>query len=487
MQVRSSTDHPAHLRQLLPEAEFLGADDLAVTACTCDVQRVRPGSLFVDLSGSGEASANEAVANGCAAILSERPLPGIGVPVCYVPDAREAYGRLCHALAGYPSRAMKVIGVAGRRGRTVTSCLIAGALHAAGHRVAILGALGSCDGRGVDASFPAQPAADALAPWFAQAAANGCSHAVIEVSSEALDDRRTAGVEFDVVALADLRHDSIGSLDHYRLVKSQLLARLPASAVTILNADDSAAAGYLGGHDGPMLTVGVRSAAQIAGVPIEQMRSEQTFLLSAGADTIPVRTRMAGTTHVTRCLTAAAVGLTCGLSLPAIIRGIEGVDYVPGHLERIECGQPFGVFVDGSQTPEELSAALDTLREVVERRLICVFGAEDCVAAQRPILGRAAEAGADRVVVTTGFDAAEPGAIGDMLEGFRDAARAKVIKSRREAIAWSLANARPGDCVLIAGMSNKPRGSRRERRRIDDRDVIKKYLYESADNLEARN
>ena len=140
------------------------------------------------------------------------------------------------------------------------------------------------------------------------------------------------------------------------------------------------------------LTVGIRTAAEITATPIEEFLSEQTFLLTAGSETIPVRTRMIGRHHVYNCLTAAAVGLAYGIDLPTVVRGLEAVEYVPGRLERIECGQPFGVFVDFAHTPDALTGCLQTLRQVTAGRVICVFGAGgDRDRQKRPLMGRAVE------------------------------------------------------------------------------------------------
>ncbi len=103
--------------------------------------------------------------------------------------------------------------------------------------------------------------------------------------------------------------------------------------------------------------------------------SEQTFLLTAGSETVPVRTPMIGRRHVYHCLAAAAVGLAYEIPLTTVVRGLEYAGHVPGRLERIECGQPFGVFIDYAGTPGALARALKTLGSVTAGRLICVFGA----------------------------------------------------------------------------------------------------------------
>lgn len=487
MQVISPSGHRISLRKLLPDAEFFGADDILVDACCCDAEQVEPGSLYIALAQpnhDGHEDAPEAVARGCAAVLAERPVPGLSVPMCFVADAREAYGRLCQALTDHPSRRLKAIAVAGGRGRTVTSCLIASVLSKAGHQVGLLGELGACDGHKVDAGVRGTPPADQLALWLNRMVVNGCSHAIIEVSHDGLDESRIAGVTIDAACVAPMHRaspDDPRRLDDCRLTKSKLLKHLGPDGLVVLNADDPVAVKYLGLLDGPVLTVGMNTAAEITGMMLERSLSEETFLLVAGDEGIPVQTRRIGSEHVYGCLTAAAIGLAYGLDLPTIARGLEAVDYVPGHLQRLECGQPFGVFVDGARSPESVAAALETLREVKTGRLICVIGAEgDGDEALRPALGRAVEDAADRVVLTSdnpgGEDPRE--IVEDILAGFRVPKKAIVVLDRAKAIFKALSAAKPGDCVLIAGKGCEAwQATGSQDFELDDCEVAKDWLY----------
>jgi UDP-N-acetylmuramoyl-L-alanyl-D-glutamate--2,6-diaminopimelate ligase len=155
---------------------------------------------------------------------------------------------------------------------------------------------------------------------------------------------------------------------------------------------------------------------------------------------------------------------------------------VPGRLERLECGQPFGVFVDFAHTPDALTGCLETLRDVAEGRVICVFGAGgDRDRQKRPLMGRAVEAGADLAVVTSDNPRTEdPQAIArDVLLGFAHGQAVTVILDRAEAIAWALSQAQPGDCVLIAGKGHEKYqiiGSRQVE--FDDAEVARQWLYE---------
>lgn len=477
------------LRELLPEAQLLGAADIRVQSCTSDSRRCRPGDLFVALVGSqhdGHDFAAEAVKHGAVAVLANRPLPGIGVPICFVPDTAAAHGLLCQALVDYPSRRLRVIGVTGTNGKTTTTHLIAGILSAAGYRLGMLGTLGYCDGEVVAPADHTTPPAPALASWLARMEANGCTHAVVEASSHALAQQRLSGVNVDVACVTNVRQDHFdyhGSQRRYIAAKSRLLELLAPEGVAIVNGDDAGSNACAARYDGPLVTVGVESPAEITATLLSQYPSEQTFLLDTGSEAVPVRTTLIGLHNVYNCLVAAGVGLVYGIDIATIVRGIESVPFVPGRMERLECGQPFSVFVDYAHTPDALATCLDTARSVTEGRVICVFGAGgDRDRTKRPLMGRAVEARADVAVITNDNPRSEdPDEIASqILSGCIDATSCQVILDRAVAIRWALSEAKPGDCVLIAGKGHEDyQEIGGERSYFDDREVARHWLYES--------
>jgi UDP-N-acetylmuramoyl-L-alanyl-D-glutamate--2,6-diaminopimelate ligase len=475
------------LRALLPEAEFIGCNDIRPLRCTSDSRHVRPGDLFAALPGErfdGHQFIGDAIRRGAAAVLCERLPVDVAAPCAIVPHVNHAYGRLCQTLAGNPSHQLKLIGITGTNGKTTTSCLIAGVMLKGGYRVGVAGTLGYFDGQEVEPATHTTPPADVLAPLLARMVTNECSHAAMEVSSHALAQSRIAGVRLDVACVTNVSRDHLnyhGTLADYRLAKSKIFDYLAPEGFAVVNADDPIAAGYLRHFQGPALTIGIDRPAEITAAPVEQFASEQTFLLTAGSETVPVRTRMIGRHHIYNCLTAAAVGLTYGIDLMAVVRGLESVDYVPGRLQRIECGQPFSVFIDYAHTPDALAASLRALRQVTFGRLICVFGAGgDCDRQKRPLMGREAERLADTVVLTSDNPRREDplDIVDDILSGFRQPPAAHVIIDRAAAVHWALAHATDGDCVLIAGKGHEEYqiiGD--ERIAMDDRAIAEEWLY----------
>ncbi|MGH7193289.1 MAG: Mur ligase family protein, partial [Candidatus Saccharimonadales bacterium] len=381
---------------------------------------------------------------------------------------------------------LKLIGITGSHGKTTTSYLTAAVLAAGGTRSGVLGALGYFDGEDWQNARWTTPPPSVLAHWLDRIAAGGCTHAVMEVSNHALNEQRVAGLDFDVVCVTNVRRDHVDrqrALHGHRMAKARLFDQLLPEGFAVINVDDPMAESFLARLDGPVLTVGMHGAAEVTGLPLEQLATEQTFLLSVGDESIPVRTPLIGNQNIYNCLVAAAVGLAYSIDLPTIVQGLEVVQRVPGRLERLECGQPFGVFVDSAHTAGALSRCLETLRAVTSGRLICVFGAGRGRDKSMPgPMGRAVEVAADLVVVTNDSPGSEPpeDIAAQIVGGFRDRSAARVIFDRREAIAWALAQAQLGDCVLIAGRGNRTThviGG--EQYEFDDRQAARQWLYES--------
>ena len=476
------------LRDVLPKGRFLGGD-IRFTSCASDWHECQPGDLYVamiDDEDDGHYHAQKAVENGARAVLCERLLP-LQVPMCLVKDTRAAFGNVCQALAGNPTEQMATIGVTGTCGKTVTSMLLTSVLENSRQQVGLISSLGYSDGLKIKAARDTTPSQMEMASWLRQMAVSGCGSAVVEMSSRGLAQRKTTGIGLDAAVLTNIRRDHLdlhGSVKNYRTAKRRIFDHLKPGGFAVLNADDAASQELQHELNCPTITVGLHSHAELTATIVEQHRSEQTFLLHAGNETIPVRTSMIGEHHIYNCLAAAAVGLVMGMDLTAIVRGLEEVDYVPGRMERIECGQPYGVFVDCARTPDALAACLKAARKVTRGRVICAFGAEATLPPEmRAWLGRVAEHGADLPIITSNNPRHEPPLeiIHDVLDGFDRVAKAHVMPNRRNAVQWALEQARPGDSIILAGkgeMATELIGSRPQPH--DDRVIARNWLQQQS-------
>lgn len=488
---------PISLRETLKKARWLRDGDVRVTSCVSDWRACRPGDLFFALTTAdddGHEHAAAAISRGAVAVVAER-LVVVDAPVILVRDARAVLSRVCQALAGHPSRDLRTIGITGTAGKTTVSMLIASIVEAAGETAGVMSSLGHSDSLVQRAASSATPTAPEFADWLRRMNTAGCDNAVLEVSSRALAERRVSGIGLDAAVLTNIKDDYLdlhNTFQAYRQIKRRIFKLLKPGGLAVVNADDHRCRALLPKIKAACLTYAIHAEADIQAEVQERCLSEQTFLLTAGDDTAAVRTRIIGDAHVSNCLAATAVGLAMGFDLLTIVRGLEKVDRLPGRMERIECGQPFGVFVDAAATPETLSQAIKTLRQATRGRVFVVAGSREGTAAnRRALLGRVIERGC-HVPVLTSDDAGheEPLQIAhDMLDGFQRPGKAQVIPERAAAIRWALSQAGEGDCVLVAGKGDRA-GQRIGRKRTahDDREVACAWLYDQgADEIKRQS
>lgn len=421
------------LRRLLPDAVFHGADDVWVTGCSSDARHCRRGDLFVPLAEGGRLDGDElqeAARRGAVAVLAEENSGSQRLPTCIVSDVRRAFGQVCQLLAGAPTERLKVIAVSGSFGKTTTALLTTSVIEASGRPSGLVCSLGYYDGQERGAAAQTTPSAPVLARWLARMESHECSHAVVEVSARGLAEGAMSGVHLDVACFTHLA-GSAGDARHAPRAAS-LLCNLGPTGFAVVNADDPICESLVAHHDGPTISIGVEKPAEITATILDSCASEQTFLLHAGDETATVRTSLVGRHNVYNCLTAAAVGCAYGAPLTEIVRGLERVPRIPRRLERVECGQPYRVYVDCARSPGAAGRLVAALRPLVAGRILCVY--------ERP-LGPVAstwtssrEIGADMVLdVPTAEDGAQRAAL------------------RAERIARALDEAREGDAVLITG------------------------------------
>lgn len=472
-----------------------------VDSCSNLARNVRPGDAFfaVEPKISTEklrAEVELAIQNGCKVVIADRPLENLSVPLMIVKNPAEAYGHCVHELWGNPGESLRIIGVTGTYGKTSTSYLIAGMLAESGEPVGLIGTLGIYDGEKMLPSSKTTPAPEEIAYSLMRMLANGCTHVVLEISSEAIERFHLAGLKLDALCLSNIRRNHLDrheTLESYRRTKLAAFRYLKEDGLAICNADDRITSAILPLIEHSVLTVGIRNSCEISGMLVERNIGEQTYLIYAGTEAAPIQTKMIGEEHAYNSLTTAALGLGLGIDLRTTIRGIERVEAVPGRMERIDCGQPFGVFVDCAPTPEALSGSLRTLRKVTEGRLFCVLGmetqendpSENELAEERKQLVQVLQNLSDYTVLTAdelqspkGKLAAE--GVQDLLESI-PGNKIRVIETRPEAISWTLSHAEPEDAVLIVGRgcSDFQRFFETEEQNLCDRAFTKQWLYEN--------
>ena len=416
-----------------------------------DTRAVEPGTLFFCISGAradGHALAPAAVAAGAVALVVERRVD-VDVPQLVVPSVRAVIGPLAARFFNHPSLELDVAAITGTNGKTTTAFLLRSILAEAGRRPALLTNIERRVGgtqRPVGLNTPEAIDLQRLLREMLDAGDRTC---VMEATSIAGAMGRLAATRFAVLVFTNLTQDHLDfhdTMEEYYAAKRSLFAQAERAVINI-------------GDEW-----GARLAAEVP--------SARTFRPD---DELPFALRLRGRFNRANALGAVWAARELGVEEEAIARGLERVHGVPGRFESVEQGQPFAVIVDYAHTPDSLVNVLQAARDLGEGRLTVVFGAGgDRDRDKRPLMGRAAAANADRAIVTTDNPRSEdPAAIAEQVAD----GRLEIVLDRRRAIAAALAEARPGDVVVIAG-----KGADTEMEiasgniAFDDRDVARELL-----------
>lgn len=441
-----------------------------VHGVSSDTRTLAEGELFVAVPGSnddGGRYATAAAERGAVAVVAEAhaELPAtLELPVVRVPDARRAVGRLAAAFHGHPSRDLRVVGVTGTNGKTTTTHLLRSVLESAG--------LGPCAVFGTIAyewpghHEPARnttPGAAELQALLAQARDAGAASVAMEVSSHALDQHRTDGVEFDAAVFTNLTGDHLdyhGAMEHYAAAKSRLFRALGSDALAVLNAEDAYTPTMARGCRARIRTYGLDVPADpdVTARGLVLGPDGVRFRLAGPSGEAPVESPLVGRYNVLNLLGAAAVALGWGVAVDDVARALSSVPGVRGRLESVDEGQEFRVLVDYAHTDDAVTNVLRNLRAVVEGRLLVVVGCGgDRDRTKRPRMARAAAEFADLAWFTSDNPRGEEPRriVDDMLDGVHGARNVRVEIDRRAAIGLAVTEARPGDCVAILGKGHE--------------------------------
>ena len=463
--------------------------DPEITGITCDSRAVQKGNLFVAIRGGssdGHRFAADALEKGACCVVTEVS-QGLSHEIT-CSDTHDFYGKAASAYFGHPSRSMTLIGVTGTKGKTTVTNLVKKVLEADGTMVGLIGTIQNEIGSQVIHAENTTPEAMELEGLFAQMRDKGCRYCVMEVSSHALIQQRIGDCFYEVAAFTNLSHEHLdyhGDMESYFAAKEKLFSRC---AKAVIGVDDEygrrvkADLPKLAGRELPLLTFSSGAAgADLCAKDVVCHPDQVSFTLLYQGEERPVHFHMPGLFSVRNFLAAAAICLQLGLTLDQILPPLESVQGVKGRMEVIPTGMDFTVITDYAHAPAPLESALQSLKETVKGRLICLFGCGgDRDRTKRPLMAEAAAKYADFVIVTSDNPRTEdPDAIiAEILPGLRGWDTPHItISDRRKAIYWAIQNAKPGDTILLAGKGHEDyQIIGREKHHFDEREVVAEAL-----------
>lgn len=363
------------------------------------------------------------------------------------------------AYYGHPSRQLVVIGVTGTKGKSTTAELIRHLLAATGHKVALASTIRFMVGDAVERNLykMTMPGRGVLQKFMRDAVNAGCTHVVIEMTSEGTLQYRERGIELNALVFTNLAPEHIerhGSYEAYVAAKLSLAHHLSDSAkrprIVVANADDP--------HGKEFLVVDADIKAPYSLADAEPYTADDKsvrFVWQGTLFTVP----LPGLFNLKNCLATLTLGKALGLGVEKMKQALERAEPVAGRAQRIEQGQPFAVVVDYAHTPDSLKALYETYAGA-GKRLVCVLGStgggRDTW--KRPKMGAVADSMCDIAILTDEdpYDEDPRKIIEELSLGFKNR-QPRVILDRRQAIAEALKEAKDqGDAVLITGKGTDP-------------------------------
>lgn len=480
------------LSQICKELEYeclKGNMDTEVRDIIYDSRKIAKETMFVCMVGAvtdGHKYISDAIKKGASVIVLEKEEEAAQIPehitVLKVASARRALALMSAALFDYPDRKLKTIGLTGTKGKTTTTYMIKNVLEMAGKKVGLIGTIGAVIGDEHIPSKNTTPESYELHRMFAAMVEAGCEYVVMEVSSQGLKLDRTAGIIFDYGVFTNLSPDHIGPAEHesfeeYLYCKSLLFQQCK---VGVVNADDehweeilkgntcevrtfSAAEGAVGVDcDSKQLSAAdavkrVDLAASNIGFINENGKLGMHFTVS-GCMNCDAKVHIPGRFSVYNSMVTMLVCHLAGIPDKAILEGLDKVQ-VKGRVEMLPVSKDYSLIIDYAHNEVSTRSVLTTLLEYHPKRLICVYGGGgNRSKLRRYDMGEVTGEMADLCVLTCDNPRDEEicDINTDIKVGLaRSNGKYIEIDDRKEAIAYCMVNAEPGDMIVLLGKGHE--------------------------------
>ena len=469
------------------------APDIRIEGLTLDSREVNTRLAFLAIKGherDGRDFIPQAISLGARVILAqtddseahgqmEMRDHSVIISLYELPQMLSA---LAAAFYDYPAQKMTTVAVTGTNGKTSTVQLLTQLKDTLGTRSASIGTLGSSVFEGDATQWSNTPAAnttpDAIRMQYllADFVQSEVRHTAFEASSHALVQGRLGTVKTDIAVFTNLTRDHLdyhGTMEEYGKAKRLLLCQ-PGLKAVVLNANDDESNKWDNVADNAITRIWTGIDESADGALFRAHNNPQSrhcfatnasyhsggcsFELVSSWGSAAISLPLFGKFNISNVLSAIGTLLAEGERFDAVVKAVNAITPVPGRMEVFPVPGAANLVVDYAHTPDALEKVLLSAKFHTAGKVWCVFGCGgDRDTGKRPLMGQAAEAGADAIVITTDNSRSEdPESIAqDIITGLKDSSLAVSIPDREQAIRHCLAHADKSDIIIVAGKGHE--------------------------------
>jgi len=458
-----------------------------------DSRRVIKNSVFAAIKGykaDGHKFIFDAINKGAIAIILEdnRIVPDEifdheKIAKILVNDSRKALAEISNAFFKQPSSKLRLTGITGTNGKTTTSYYLKNIFETAGHKAGLVGTIANYIGQREIKTTLTTPESSDLNELFFEMLQEGCSHAVMEVSSHSLVLNRVHALNFSAGIFTNITSDHLDfhlNFENYFDAKKILFDSLSSSAFGIYNIDDMNSGAIVKDSKAKLFSFGISPKADFIISDINFDLTGTYFYIIFAGEKFRISTSLVGEFNAYNAAGAFASAVLLGINKDTAVEGIKNTKQVPGRFEVIGKGNK-KVIVDYSHTADSLEKALLAVKKIVKdaHPVYTVFGCGgNRDKTKRPVMGKIASDLSKKAIITSDnprFD--NPFEIIEEIKAGIEKNNFEVIESREEAISYAIKNSEDDAVILIAGKGHENyQEINGTRNHFSDKEIAEKYL-----------
>lgn len=462
-----------------------GIADVSVHALTSDSRRINKGAAFFALKGEnfdGHDFVPAAAEAGASVVVVSNARVYEGVTTVCVNDTAEAMGNMARVYYDDPTSKLKLIGITGTNGKTTTATLLYKLFMQLGYKTGLISTVANyVEEKKLQTKYTT-PDVLALNRLLRQMSDTGCQYCFAEISSHALEQKRTAGLKFAGAVFANITHDHLDyhkTFKNYIYAKKKLFDNLDEDAFALVNADDRNADVMLQNCKARKHKFAVKSIAEFQSRIIENSFEGMKLEI----DEREVWTLLSGEFNAYNITAVYAAARLLGVRKQELLPLISAFTPVRGRMESFNINGITAI-VDYAHTPDALENVLRTIQDVKTpaQKLITVVGTGgNRDKEKRPKMARIAFEHSDKVIFTSDNPRFEKPTviIEDMIAGLSPQEQSETlnIPDRKEALKTAVMIAQTGDIVLVAGKGHETyQEIKGIRSRFDDKEILTEFL-----------